>query len=356
MKKLMKAITCALVVISCICGCLVGCNGNSTNYDSEIAKLEQQIKDLQNDNSDFSDNITNLQQKIAELEAENKDANDKIAELEQELRNQELRGLNSYYHFFTGQKNEYAYSDFDFSMADKNLSYETGSAENEELFQKIMCGELKYSDYLQWFAANPDYIIRYNVEALNCIESVMREGEFTTELRDKYFGFYMDGSLPGIVTAGMSSVNYHVGFTDDWKVKSVQVNGDFYKPFTDVSGNLKYYLSQNDFSTKAVMPDGKTADCTVYVSYYQTPRTERIWNGEKQEFETVTYLSQCTIDADFNNVYGEGENLFDEILIFTELEGIYNVDKVWEVFKEQATTPSLNLYPGKSEAKIRFLK
>ncbi|MDE7163763.1 MAG: hypothetical protein K2O44_06830 [Clostridia bacterium] len=359
MKRFSKIIACLLICFGCACVGMFGCSGNNQpDYSEKIAELEQQIKDLQsNQNTDYSDEIAALQQKISELEAQNKNKIDKIDELEQTLKDLEIRELNSNYNFFTDQANIFTYSDFDYSMEDETLSYEIGTTENEELYQRILSGELNYVDYLGWFAYYPDYIIRYNMDALTCIEAVIREGEFTEQLRAKYFSFYGAGSThPCLATAGMSSLVYNITFTDDWKVENVRAGRNDYKPFIDNDGNLKYYLSFNQLLLNVDMGDGRTASCIVHATYYPVPKTKTVWNGEKQEHESVTYLSECTIAADSNNVYSQGEHLFDDIYLYTEIEGIWDLEQVWKAFKKQATTPSLNLYPGMTEHKIRFLK
>lgn len=364
MKKIISLIAC--ISLCCCLLCLNGCASNK-NYDSEITELERQINALK---TNHNDELNDLQQQIDKLEAQKKADQDKMTEyqqqidaLQQKTQNLQINLLNSDYGFFTrSAKNEFTYSDFDYSMKNTDYSYETGTEENELLFEKILSGELYYEDYLDWFALHLEYVIRFNEEALKCIEAVLREGEFTEELRVKYFGLYIsDATYPLLPTAGMSKISYSINFNDDWTIWYFDThNGtvrNSYKPVYDENGKIKYYyLSFSDAGFIADMGDG-TADCSVCVTYYQTKQTSNVWNGEKQIHENVEYITECRITADCNNIYSGGKgDMFDPIFIFTEEAGFFDLEKLWEAFKKQALTPSLNLYPDLSEAKIRFLK
>lgn len=369
MKKLLHFGLCAMLSCVCVLGCF-GCSGENSADALKIAELERQIQLLQkNQNAENSAAIEALQQQIAGLEE--KCAADvlKIAELERKIQELQVSSANENNKFFMRQANEFAYTDFDYSMANGNDSYQIGTEENEQLFFKILSGEYDYRDYLDWFAQNPDYMIRFNAEALNCIESIIREGKFTEDLRAKYFGLYISSATtPYFASAGMSAVDYQIYFNEDWTVWEIwqteltqeielkQLSYCFEPILSDGGGLKKYYLSFSNAVIEVDMDDGKTVDCGVDTTYYRTLKTEEgFWNGETQDRETVTYLSRCRILVDYNNVYSGGTSMFDEILIFTEEVGIWDLANAWQAFKAQAMTPSSHGTEF-SGTKLRFLK
>lgn len=350
MKKFTKSAISLFMSAFAVFG-LAGCNFSEQTEGGDTDNLQQQIKDLQSDKAELSG-------KIEALESQNKTNSEKLqniekenAELKQTLKDLQTNALNSEYAFFKRFENFYLYSDFDYSMANPDYSYEAGTEEDEELFAKIMSGEYSYKDYFDWFAANPGYILRYNEESLNCVEEVLKQGIFTSELREKYYGFYVaDSTFPHLGTAGMSLFHYSISFNEDWTVKSFKQSkllnaGElkqidcFYNPVYSAEEIFEgYYLSFSTLHIEADMGDGKTADCSVDVTYYLDTKTQSVWNGEKQEHEYVTYLSECRVNADFNNCYSGGIEMFDRILIYTCQEGIWDLEKVWKTFKSQALT------------------
>ncbi|MDE6240804.1 MAG: InlB B-repeat-containing protein [Anaeroplasmataceae bacterium] len=247
-------------------------------------------------------------------------------------------------------------------------SYELGSEENEKLFAEILSGEKNYRDYLNWFAYNPEYILRYNEESWRCAKLILEQGKFTEELRNKYFGLYdLTATSPYFSTSGEElGKSINVYFNEDWNIKYFWVyNTDFdsngeifqedktYKPIYLENGELQsYYLSFDALNIEVIYNEQKI-NCQVSASYELEPITANVYNGEIQDHETIIYQTKCNIIANNNNVYPQR---FDDILLFTSSSGIWNLETVWEIFRDEALTFSNSLYPGKNKAKIRYLE
>jgi len=278
--------------------------------------------------------------------------------------------------------------EFDFSAKDTNFTYEIGSEENEELFARILSGEENYIKYLWWFAVNPDYIYRINEECYKVTAEIIREGAFTQQLRDKYFGLFIaNATIPYFAALGVTTESYQIYFNDDWSIqyirKSVQnlqsnaferwhynligytLDGydveksggeweqysEFIDPYYESQRLIGYNVTFTSLLLNVGMGNGKTAACSVHATYNDEIVTKNIWNGQKQEHEAVTFLSQCTVTADFNNVYSGGFVMFDQILIFAKQNGLWDLIRVWEQYREEVLTPSLNQYET-SEQKV----
>ena len=99
-------------------------------------------------------------------------------------------------------------------------------------------------------------------------------------------------------------------------------------------------LSSSNLLINVTMPDGRVMYCSVYVTYYGELTTETIWNGETSRRENVTYLTECRIRCDVNNVYSNGYNMFDTVYVFTSLASEYDMEQLWSYFRDRALTPS----------------
>lgn len=272
--------------------------------------------------------------------------------------------------------------EFDFSINDTEYTYETGSAEDEALFASILSGKTNYKKYFGWFCANPAYIYRFNEECYKAVAETIREGAFTKELRDKYFGLVVtDTNYSYLSALGVETESYQIFFEEDWSIKyinksiqynvrcnaferwhysligysfgkdfSAELNGELVqydriiKPNYEEQCLIGYRITQDSLLLSVNMGNGKTADCIVAATYHFELDTEFVWNGQKQQHEQVTYLSCCTITADFNKVYSGGYEMFDRILIYAQQSGLWNLFRVWEQCREEVLTPSLNLY------------
>lgn len=276
-------------------------------------------------------------------------------------------------------------SDFDFSIYNPNFSYTIGSDENEQIFSRIISGEYDYRNYFNWFKTNRDYIYRYNEEQYKCTKAVIEAGEFTKELRAKYYGFYVEDSNASYLACNSKDgTGYQIYFDENWEITGVwqstqynilgsgfdnwfisligykigaekdygytgeliQLDNHYAPIFNDDGTYLGLYLRSSLLIIEVDMGDGRTADCAVDVDYYLQEKTEIVWNGQKQEHDTVTYLSKCRVMVDYNNVYsgGNGE-MFDDIYLYSRKSGLWNLQNVWESLKDAAITPSLDLYP-----------
>ncbi|MDE7385495.1 MAG: hypothetical protein K2M84_07040, partial [Anaeroplasmataceae bacterium] len=126
-----------------------------------------------------------------------------------------------------------------------------------------------------------------------------------------------------------------------------------YKPIYLESGELQaYYLSFDALSIKVIYNEQKI-HCRVSASYEIEPVTASVYNGEIQDHETIIYQTVCEIVPNTNNVFPQR---LDDILLFTSSSGIWDLETVWEIFRDEALTFSNSLYPGKNKAKIRFLE
>lgn len=279
--------------------------------------------------------------------------------------------------------------EFDFTVNDSDFSYKTGSEADEELFKRILSGEENYIKHFDWFAANPDYIYRFNEERYKAAGKIIRAGEFTQQLRDKYFGlFTVDTNYPYFSALGITTEHYQIYFNDDWSIreikKTVQYNvrynaykswhyeligytlgsnpeivesevlqyDEFIKPEYNNQQLTGYKVTFASLTITVDMGDGKTADCSVHSVY--EPKIKPEWNEQKQKYENVTYLSECTVAADINGVYSGGNKMFDGILILAQRNGEWNLLKVWELYREEVLTPSSDLC-GTNGQKVYYL-
>lgn len=270
--------------------------------------------------------------------------------------------------------------EFDFSAKDTNFSYKIGSQEDEELFARILSGEEDYRNYFLWFNMHPDYIYRYNEERYKVVAQIIQEGAFTQQLRDKYFGLYTNNAtVPYFSALGITTESYQIYFKDDWSIeyikKSVQYNircnafelwhysllgysfsraekvdgeliqyDESIEPLYDQQHLIGYKLTYAALLLNVDMGDEKTATCVVAVTYEPEAVTQSVWNGKKQKYEKVTFFSECIVTADVDNVYSGGFEMFDRVLLYAKQDGAWNLFEVWEHYREEALTPSLDLY------------
>lgn len=276
-------------------------------------------------------------------------------------------------------------SEFDFSTENLDFIYTKGTAENELIFSRIISGEYNYRNYFSWFASNDEYIYRYNEELFKCTKAVIECGEFSESLRAKYYGFFVKNSTSPFLAGGAKNgTSYQIYFDNDWKIVNVTqatqyrlIGSNFdnwfisligytlgqekdygyrgehiqltnhYKPLYDELGKYSgLYLYFSNLTSKIDMGNDKTILCSVNASYYLEEDTISVWNGQKQIHESITRLSECKVSVDFNNEYSGGYGgMFDEILLFTQENIAWDLEKVWTAFKIEALSLSLDLYP-----------
>ncbi|MCL2061359.1 MAG: hypothetical protein FWH03_01870 [Firmicutes bacterium] len=293
---------------------------------------------------------------------------------------------------FSAGKNN-VYFDFDLSGAPDFSAYI--SDENELILERILSGEYNAVDYLDWFLFNPYYSYRYDVAALQCMQAVLQEGSFTEALRAQYLGLYINATPSYLAAIGIKGQSYQIYFNEDWsvnyiweffifdgrldnfclwyfssseyqfgtwqygiwnkKVSEVRQLDNHYSPMYDNKNLAGYYLSFSSLYIVADMGNGKTAACSVYVSYTQEMAINSVWHGEQQSHKEVSFVSMCTITVDFNGVYAQGVGgMFNRILLFTQQEGVWDLEKVWTEYSAQALTPNENILPYNMDKILDF--
>jgi hypothetical protein len=242
---------------------------------------------------------------------------------------------------------------FDFTVKDYGYSWEYGTAENEELFRKILCGERDGDDYLGWYAYYPEYIYREN-ETRFWLSGIIAEcGEFPQELRDKYFGLLINtapnGGIEGVnyhylYSFSQDGMSYYIYFNEDWTVKYISVceyfnvrTNDFFGHSPNFDGEYRQILysflpnvnadGEFDGSYRLNFTELQVKDYTIHTTYEYLPFIV-YYDGKY-----INATAKCVISPHSNDYYG--------IRLYTaDTDAVYwDLTAVWEAYRNRVSVP-----------------
>lgn len=220
-------------------------------------------------------------------------------------------------------------NEFDPSLIDPS------DTENEAIYASVLSGEYAYQDYLDWFIANPLYILRFNHDLASVAQQIVESGEFNATLRAQYFGFVtgVDDTQPRIFVETLNC-HYAISFNrDDWRVLSIRqwfeidanTQQDFY--FRPTGGDtVDYYLYCSLLLIDEVTVGEETKSVLIQSWYYKETQTIDFPFYGEMNYKSRVVIGFSSSNAEFNEIY-----------LLTDAEGEWNLEYIWETYAEWLT-------------------